>query len=87
MVCWENDMNYQEAEDYIYSLPKFTTKNSLEHTRQFLKLPECRRKRAEDTSHCRHKWKRFRLCLSAGASIVRRKDSWNVYFASSCKDE
>lgn len=37
MVCWENDMNYQEAEDYIYSLPKFTTKNSLEHTRQFLK--------------------------------------------------
>lgn len=30
-------MNYQEAEDYIYSLPKFTTKNSLEHTRQFLK--------------------------------------------------
>ena len=30
-------MNYQKAEDYIYSLPKFTTKNSLEHTRQFLK--------------------------------------------------
>ncbi len=27
-------MNYQKAEDYIYSLPKFTTKNSLEHTRQ-----------------------------------------------------
>lgn len=30
-------MNYQDVEDYIYSLPKFTTKNSLEHTRRFLK--------------------------------------------------
>ncbi|WP_461811906.1 bifunctional folylpolyglutamate synthase/dihydrofolate synthase [Faecalimonas sp.] len=29
-------MNKEQAESYIASLPKFTTKNSLEHTREFL---------------------------------------------------
>lgn len=29
-------MNYTEAVEYIYSIPKFTTKNKLEHTREFL---------------------------------------------------
>ena len=31
-------MTYDEAVDYILNIPKFTKKNSLEHTRQFLRF-------------------------------------------------
>mgnify|MGYP001072714808 CR=1 FL=1 len=40
-------MTYQEAVDYIEETPKFTKKNSLDHTRAFLKRlgsPESRMK-------------------------------------------
>ena len=30
-------MNYEEASAYILQIPKFTEKNSLEHTREFLR--------------------------------------------------
>jgi dihydrofolate synthase/folylpolyglutamate synthase len=38
MSNFQNASVYQQAEAYIYDIPKFTTKNNLEHTREILSL-------------------------------------------------
>lgn len=54
---------YEEAVAYIEEIPKFTTKNKLEHTRKCLDLLGSPDKN-ENYTCSRNKWKRQCLCVS-----------------------
>lgn len=80
---------FEAAEAYITGIPKFTSKNSMEHTKCFLQQIRQSEKyfgsgNTEEIReiHSWHKRERFRLCLftfcPAGSRIFDR----NVHFAA-----
>ena len=67
-------MNYQESVKYILDIPKFTVKNHLTHTKEFLLRlgnPQVGRK----VIHvARDKWKGLCMCIHTGSFACGEKE-------------
>ena len=89
---------YEEAAAYIEEIPKFTTKNKLEHTRKCLDLlgsPDKKHKiifkkirksgsGQENRPRCRNQWKRVCMCILTGHTYGRGEENRVLYIPSSC---
>ena len=80
-------VTYQEAETYISELPKFTKKNTLEHTQKFLSFLGNPQNGKKGHPCSRHERKRFGLRVSGCDASGPEKAHRAFHISASDPDE